>query len=514
MPTRDGGGWLPALDGTAVVVLASAALWLRLPELGPSSLWQDDAWVVLGATRADGLGEVALSGVTAPGFSVLLSGWLAVAGDSSTAAQLLPLVFAVVASPVLYLVAHRLGAHRVVAGVTALALAVAPVHVQYATRVKQYSLDTLLAVVLLGLAWSIVDAPSSRRRWVTLTVTSVVAMVISASVLPVVAGAFAVAGLTGLRAGGAARRRAIVAGCTYGVVALLWALAVLAPTMNVPLTRFWSDYYLEVDDGVAPFVGSVGLAVSRMLGDVSDVPVLAGALIVVGFAWLVARRPWVALGLAVPVLVSVLMAAFHMAPLGGGRTDHHLLPSLVIAMGFALEPIIRLGPSLAATLASGAVAAVLAASASPPPPYPQQDLRPLSDAIDRHLGSDDTVLLLRPAEWLFGLYSDQPVEIVEDRDFIRGWRPAFPDPRVRVLGGHGTRPQRFRPEVGAAVDDLDGDGSLWLLLVPTGEGGAVVEDQLGREGLEVVEERRTSGGRLTRWVRGRRLRAGPCCRSG
>jgi hypothetical protein len=482
-----------------MVALLVGSVWLRYRELGPSSLWQDDAWVVLGATRADGIGEVVLSGVTAPGFSMLLTAWLALTGFSSTAAQFLPFLFAVVAPSLLYLVVVRLGAPKTVATVAGAALVVAPVHVEYATRVKHYSLDTLSAIVVLAVAWAIVEDPASHRRWAALAVTSSVATVLSASVVPVVVGAFTIAGLAALHAGRRARLLSVAGAGGYGVVAAAWTLTVVRPSMNVPLQRYWSQRYLDFDQGFSTGMQSLARAAGHLLGHVSPLPWAAAVLITVGFLWLVARRPTVALAVAVPLLVAVLMAALHLAPLGGGRTDHHLLPSLVLAMGFALEPLHRVRPP-AAVAAAGVVVTAFAVSASPSAPYPQQDIRPLAETLDARFGADDALVLHPPAEWAFGLYSEQPVEIVEAPWFIRSWRPMFPDGRVHVLGAHRARLERVRSEIAAVVASQDGEGSVWLLVSAISDDDeAVVHAQLALEGLERVEERRTPGARLTRW---------------
>lgn len=488
------------LDLLVASALLVGGVLLRHRPLGPSSLWLDDAWVALGAVRADGIGEVVISGMTAPGFSVLLSGWLAVTGFSATAAQALPFLLAVVAAPVLYSAVVRLGGPRPVAVVAGAALVVAPLHVDYATRVKQYSLDTLAAVVLLALAWAVVNAPASSRRWIALTATAVVATVASASTVPVVVGAFAAGGIAALRTGRRALPVAVASGAVYAVVAGVWAVTVVRPAVNETLSEFWAGYYVELDEGVRAAVGSLALGLERLLVAVSPLPWgVSAVLVVVGLTWLAARRPLVAVAVVVPLVVAVAMAAVEAAPLGGGRTDHHLFASLALAMGFAVEPLHRLRAP-AGWAAAGALVVALGLTASPAAGYPKQDVRPIAAEVDARIGEDDVLLVYRSSIWAYALYTDQPVELVETAEYLRRWGPAFGDDRVHVLGRFRDEPERHRSEVRSVVADLDADASVWLLASHYQDDLGAIETYLDEAGLERVEEHQVEGARLTRWA--------------
>jgi len=77
-------------------------------------------------TKRDGLPEFCLVGVTAPGFAGLLKGWLALVGLDESRAQLLPLLFAVAAPALLYVILVRRGVMRVAAWFGANLFAISP----------------------------------------------------------------------------------------------------------------------------------------------------------------------------------------------------------------------------------------------------------------------------------------------------------------------------------------------------------------------------------------------------
>ena len=495
LTARGGFPWLPHLAAAlALVVLAGV---LRAAPLGASSLWLDDAWVAL-VSRADSLGDLRLVSLTAPGFSLVLAGWMAATGGSAAAAQLLPFLFAAVAPGALYLVAARRGAPPVVAGAAGAFLAVAPLGIDFATRVKQYSLDALLGAALLGLGWWVAELPDERRRWAWLTGAGVAAMVLTAGVVPVALGALAAGGLAAWRGGSGARRLAVVSGAVFAGVGGAWWALVLRPAVNDALRTYWEGHYLQVDDGVATAVREVPRVLGDVLAAASPLPVWASAVLLAGgVTWLALRRRLVAALVVVPLLVGLVLAALQLAPLGGGRTDHHLFPVVALGMAFALEPTWR-RRSVALGVAA-ALAVALAVTVPAPRPYPQEDLRPLVERLERELRSDDTVLVYPSAVWAYALYADLPIDVVADPGSIWRWRPEFLDPRVAVLRPHRDEPERYGPEVAAAVADA-GD-TVWLVASHHREDIGAIEAALRAEGLAPVDEWRERGARITRWER-------------
>jgi len=417
---------------------------LRAGPLGPSSLWLDDAWVAL-LSRADRAGDLWTMGFTFPGFAVLLRGWFAIVGFSETTAQVLPFAFGFAGPAALWFVCVRrglsVGASLIAAGL----LVASPVLVEYSTRVKSYTLDALLAVVLLGLGWWLVERPRSARRWAVAVVVTAAATVMSAAVAPYAAGIV----VGGLVAGGV--RQALVAGAAYGAFGLVWWAVALDRSVNSGLRAFWSDFYVD-----GP--GDVVDGLYRVLDGFAPLPVWVTALVLlaVGVELVTRRSPLLAL-VGMPLVVAVVLAALELAPLGGGRTDAFLFPALALAVGVGLEPLVSrwwVGAVAVALLV------VLAPSARP---YPAEDVRPLIELAESQRRGDDAVLVYPATRWAYALYTSSNVEFGRDPDDAPGYRaPIAHSPgHVHVLPPAGRREAvQYELVVQSVVEDHD---RVWLI---------------------------------------------------
>ena len=143
----------------ATVIFLSAAA-LRVWQLGPSSLWFDDAWVALVARMS--AGQLTQIGMTSFGFQVILWIWLHLVGFSEVRAQLIPLLAGCLGPVAVYVLAVRKRVTPAAGIIAALLLVVAPMHVQYSATVKQYTSEALLTVFLVWLAWTVLENP--RRK--------------------------------------------------------------------------------------------------------------------------------------------------------------------------------------------------------------------------------------------------------------------------------------------------------------------------------------------------------------
>ena len=153
MPATDPGGATgrkyPTAMGVAVLLLAVGIV-LRQRALAPRSLWLDDAWPAL--VDKVPWRQVGVVGLTSPGFSVVLKVWLQVVGFSSLRAQVPAFVCGVIGPVALYFLARRMRLSGTAAFVAAAIMLVSPAHIVYSTRVKQYTLDSLLAMLVIAAA--------------------------------------------------------------------------------------------------------------------------------------------------------------------------------------------------------------------------------------------------------------------------------------------------------------------------------------------------------------------------
>lgn len=436
--------------GTALTALA---VWLRVPPLRPPSLWLDDLWVIAPSGAAS-VGDVLDMMVTAPGFSALanLLPWLV--GPASWAAQLLPFAAGVAAPVVALAVGRWMGWGWPASAAAATVMVVAPEHLLYSTRVKQYTLEALVGLVLLGLAWAVVERRSSAW-W--LAVGAMGATVLSGS-----AGTFAgaVLGAACCVAVLSDRRRlrelAAPAGA-FGAFAVLWWLVYLRTHVPEGLRDFWQDEFLVVDEGPRVLLLDLRDSLSRT----------ADGFLPVDPAWfwlllvLVALAAWIprlAVLVLAPVGVAVLLAALHQAPLGVGRTEVYLLPAAAVAIGGAVHGL-RLhraawapGASaaavgLCATLLVGGLRQGLRDEA-----YPHEDVRGFIEAAEAGLGAPGELVLVYPAtRWAWAAYSGRPFEPVGSSSSPTGFDLEMPAPGLHVLRPHRDDPDAYAAELETAV---------------------------------------------------------------
>ncbi|HVL97947.1 MAG TPA: hypothetical protein VM324_01470 [Egibacteraceae bacterium] len=487
---------LRPLDGVVAVLLATGAAALRAGPLGPSSLWLDDAWTAL-VVRADSVAEAAALAVTAPGFGLLLRAWLQAVGFSETAAQLPPFAFAVLGPPAVYLVGVTVGLRRTAAGVAGLLLLAAPAHLTNATRVKQYTLDALLATGVIALAWRVLAAPREAARWATLAAIGTLATLVSAQIAPVVVAALA-AGLLAARRAGAALGAGLGATTAYGVLGGAWYLAYLRPSVSPALRAYWSGHYLDLADGPRAVAAGLVQGLGGVLGALSAVPAPFVAVPLLAAAgWALLRRPAVAVLLAGPLAVTVLLAALRLAPLGGGRTDIVLLPGLALLAAVGVDAAAGADRRAAAGLA----AAVLAATALARPDagsYPSHDVRPLVARMEAALRPGDAVLVYSATRWAYGLYTGFDVAFPPDPRRGTGFDVAVADPRVRILEPQRHTAERYAADVSAGIR---GAQRVWLLASGWRGDLAVLERLIGDRGLVETSRESRPGGLLVRWER-------------
>jgi hypothetical protein len=504
VPVRLPGARVAAGPGVGDVLVAIALLvvaaFLRAGPLTPSSLWIDDAWIGL-VTRADGLGDVWLVGVTAPGFALLLAGVLGLVGFSEGAALALPFALGVAGPTVLYLAARALRLHQAAALVGAGILLTAPELLTYATRVKHYTAEVVLAVLLLAVAVAVVRRPARGRRWAALAALAIGGVVVSSAVAVTAGAAVAAGGLAALRATDrrAALRPALAFGGAVSLFVPVWAALVVGPRTTDTLRDYWDGFYslrgvTGVLEGLLPLPAALGA-------------VLLGAAAVV----VVRRDPALGVLLAGPLALAGLLAVAGQAPLGGGRTDLHLYPSLAMLVAVALDTVLPAGRRTARAPALAAALAVtgLVVLTPGPEPYFAEDVAPLIETLETSGEPDDLVVVFPPTRWAYALYTSRPVSLRPDPVTGTGFDveigAAAPDPELVVLpdelddeGG-----LRLLDEPGAAgLDALAGAERVWLLRAHARpESSQAVEELLARQGLRPARVEARDGADLALWTR-------------
>jgi len=435
-----GRGGLSAWDIACATFLASLLLWLVLPSLGPQSLYRDDAWQVLIA-RQRNWADVARFGVTAPGFGLLLSAWLAASGFSEAAAQVPSLVAGALGPPGLYLLARTIGLSRLAALLAGLLLAVTSSQVVESARVKPFTLDALFAIILSALVLAVLRDPARRGRWLALAGSGGLALLVSAqAALPAASGLMACL-FAARRCSSSVRLWGTATVACFGVAMLSWYLIVVGSSGREALHEYWAQSFLPWDAGLRSMARAAvkitdaffdhalnGIPFAWVLG----VP-LAGIGAVLGSRVLDADRTAV---LVLPFIQAWLLNSAGRVPLGGGRIDLYLLPFLFVLLALPLEWLKARRPAFALALGYSAICIiVLAAVWQRQSRYPREDLRSLTASVEDLARPEDSIVVYPETSYPYAVYSRFQSRLEPDPLSMTGFTPVSNDARVDMLPG-------------------------------------------------------------------------------
>jgi hypothetical protein len=395
-------------DVLVAIAIAAAAAWLRRRQLGPPSLWLDDAWPAL--VSKVGWIHVPEVGLTAPGFAAILKLWLDVTGFTATKAQSVAFTFGIAGPALIWLLCIARGLGRPAAALATVILVTAPADIVYSARVKQYTLDTVLVIGLLCLGWRLITAAQENGRWIQFTIAAIVATAISSALVPVACGGY-VAGLFVARRAGrdVAVRLARYLGA-YGVFGAVWWLVMLRPRLGPALHQYWRAFYFQTNNPV-DFAKSVVRMPTRFDMGFADIP--GGFVIVLVLAAAVVCWKWnrdAAMLLFTPLLLAVVLSLLQLAPLGTGRTDLYLYPILAVVLAVGASEVIRRAKFPGLFLV-GVVVVALVASATTPSAYPQEDMKRAVQMLAGQAQPGDTVMVYYGGKYAFALYSPWPISV-------------------------------------------------------------------------------------------------------
>ena len=454
-------GHLARGDAAVMLVLLAVAIGLRAPGLGPSSLWIDDAWVAF-AHRA-GYVELTEIGLGAPGFSALLKIWFEIVGFTELSAQLVPFTAAIAAPPLLYVIL-RYRLRFAVSLVGAGWLLLAPVHVEYSTRVKQYSTEVVLALLLVHLSWRLIEDPTQRRTWRSLAMLSTVSVLISFPLASVAGAACLVAAFVALRRTGRLENTLLWL-VVPALTTAAWFVIVIRHRQYRDLRTFWESHFIQTDAGLRTAFESMLGRAHEFFEQASPLPAIPSAMFAaLGLALVLHRRPPLFVMTVLPLAAAVALAALDRAPLGGGRTDLYLLAGTIIAVTAGIDHGVDLAAGaltdhryfLAVLAPLAVVSGVVAIARHDAPSYPREDIRPLVDELQDRRRPGDAVLVYHSSKWAFATYADVGVTV---RPVSGPYDVVFDDPLiVRQLNpSTEERLQRSIVEADAA------GGRLWLI---------------------------------------------------
>jgi hypothetical protein len=454
-----------ALDAITLAVLGGVALVARWGSLPTDGLWFDDSWVGAGAILA-GPGELLTVGSSHPGFTAILMTVDRFSGNGVTHLGVPSLAFGVVAPMVLYLGLRSFGYGRPIAAILGAALAVAPIPVLYAGRVKGYTLDTLVVLLI-----AVVIPSLARRTWrwplaAAWTVVAVVVGTFSGYALVATVGAGLILALH--PSGDRAMRMAAVGiqAAVQGVY--LVALQSKSDTGGVEhVLETLYDGHLRFSWNPLAF-GPELLEHVRRLAEVYPASpesarwwlTLLAALSLSGLviaATAGRRRSETLAGRYLLLLVVVAAAASLMDrfPFGpnnesalspGGRHTLWMVPALAFGLAvvahrirgwIALRGRLWLGFDALIVVAAVAII-VLGYDPAPQAPFPGSESA--ARFVDASLRGDDVAIVTTGSVFSFAMSTETPVGVKETPNRQVGFAPVYLDPRIESVGEWAATP--------------------------------------------------------------------------
>ena len=489
------------LVGGALALIVLIGIIVRVPGWQGGGLYYDDAWLALPARVPFSTAMHMI--VTAPGYTMLQAGWITLNPSSNRWALLLPLILGCVAPVAVFVMGRASRLPSWVCLVFAAMVAAEPVAIEYATRVKTYEAELVVSALLLA-GTEVVRRHRRTRGVLLLGVASVAAIVMSTTLLPIVAGIWiALVALAILD--GRNRRAIIITAVVAGlnsVPVLAWIIAKVPPA----LTAFWvgNDRLPGAPLTVSHLLRTFGVSAGGLLHGLLGTPmwqpaggvgslhgtqvlVLLGLLILEVVVVLVLCLPTLRalwgrdvmsptlslLPAVVAVLIAILEYLTGLVPLGTGRTDLLLVPPILLLVGGGLVRAaawisVRTSPARSTRigLALAVVAAVVGTSLAWHQRgwYPVQAVRSLDAKMASATppGPAATVVTYRNSfTWAFERLSPFTVHFSKTATAAStiGYWVTFNDPRVLVqLPGSLAGPGAI-PGLGA----LAGIQSLWLV---------------------------------------------------
>jgi hypothetical protein len=516
--------------GATCLVLVAIADATRDSSLGGSPVHTDDAWVLLG-WKAHRWTDVQRAGSSSLGFVLLLRAWLSTVGFTHRHAQWLPLIASLLCAPAFLLVALRMRIRYSAALLGAAMLLASPTLVSYATRVKQYSFEVLLAILLIGLAAALLRAPTAKRAWIAYSICSVISLVVSFALVGVVAagiGAGIIAawrenGLDGLR-----RSAASIYAMAVALFAGTWFLAIIRPTRSTALHDFWSGFYLSEPVGTPPappwwhwtdtthhgLLAHDWKLVQFLFEGAFSGPT---TVLIIGFvvaSVLVAiQRPFHAALFGIPVLLAVVGSLAQLAPIGGGRTDAWLYAPMTFMIVSAVDIVLRrvhdgrrpdardprrsvvskrAGLALSGSVIVIALFCLVNIPAATAFAWP--DVAPLITTLEADRTRHDLVVVGTAFTFNYALYAPQPVVTkVSDRNATH-FTPVVQ--RINAMNW-----QDYTAPVAELDRRLRRVQGVWLLDAPNiaYPMGETPRRVLARQGFRPVSQSHSRGGVLEHW---------------
>jgi hypothetical protein len=500
-----------AFDVITVAVLGSVAWAARWGSLPSDGLWFDDSWVAAGAILGDP-GDLLTVGSSHPGFTAILMVVDRLGGGDLAYLGVPSLVFGAVTPPALYLGLRSFGYERPISALLGGALAVAPVPILYAGRVKGYTLDTLVVLLIV-----VVIPLLARRTWrwplaAAWTVGAIAVGTFSGYALV----ATAAAGLILVLHPAGDRVVRLVAVGVQAVVQAVYFVVLRSKSDADGIEEVLEQAYdAHMSFSWNPL--TFGREVLEHLRRLAEVfPADPGGntwwlslLALLSMSGLVLaatrgfRRSETVAGryLLLLVVTAAVGSLFERFPFGphnegtlslGGRHALWMVPALAFGLAAvahragrwaARRDPLRLGFG---AILIGAAVGIMVVGYQPAPGAPFPGSESGARFVDAAIGRDDVVIVTNASVFAYAISTTTPVGVTETPDHQVGFAPVYLDPSIKSIGVFAAEPAS--PEEILAWT-ADADRVFVLANGPLYHGLKVMRSQLVPAGFRLAESR-------------------------
>jgi hypothetical protein len=439
------------VDGIIAVALFVVALLFRR-HFPPDGLFFDDAWQAFGAVQGS-FKQFITVGQAQPGFGLELMVWSRVFGSSASSMVVPAMIAGAVGPPALYLVLRKFGYAVSVSLLLGAALTVCETAILYSGRVKSYTSDVLVILLLCVLVpWL------AKRRWKLSTAAAwtigslIVASFGSFALLAIIAAA----AILVFHPEGDRKIRLIVAGAQ--AVALAGMHMITSRTHNPALlVEFFDGQDAFIKPELSPV--SFGREIVKHFRRVTDVfpggpgwfSAVCLVVATVGLFLMARRGSKAVLGRFLLLMIGLALAGAiaKTVPFGpaspAARVTIWLSPIVAFGLATVLQKAYRAAAArgMATRIGFDAVAfgcsvLLLVSPVGVHRSYPAGAAL-ATRRMMAEVGPQDVVLITRPTEYTFALEANTPVRLRPTPDLIVGFEPRFADLRLHPLGNPVNR---------------------------------------------------------------------------
>jgi hypothetical protein len=423
-------GLLALTGGTALRLRAG---------IDPYSLWLDDQWVAVLAKHASPAEMLELKPPVPLGFLLLQRGLVATLGFGSWPLQLIPLTAGLAIIPFTGWIAFRL-TDRVTLGLLAAALlAGSRILAVYSLRVKQFTFEGLIVLVLIALAMHSLRGRNARS-FLLLVGAAVIALPFSFTAAAIGLVTINAVALHAILVGGDDERRipprcAGAGAVVYDLIALAWLALFQAGQGNEVIYDFWRGCYLPLTDASALAAFMTGPLTRFATGSMSSMLRWFAVGAPLGIVLLCSRRHARPIGLALLLFYGGLLAAsaLHLYPLGGRRTDIFSYPVTILTIIGALWALSRWMRPLPEVALLVVIVQMLLFFPPPPIHYPMQGGRSAVRMVSELIRDEDALVVAPRSNWAVGCYGPWPVRFQRADDSSNGFVVGIVRPHTLVL---------------------------------------------------------------------------------